>query len=119
MIPLLVSFKWIHLILIAAIALLTVNKKIVKDRKTKQIPAPEWARAFWYIVPVELRDSLTHEDWQSIKRIVPFKMPLFCNASELDSFKGNVYLSCTTSPDRIKMLPITLNCLDTTMVKEI
>jgi hypothetical protein len=80
MIPLLLSFKWIHLILIATVAVVMINKKVVKERKTKQIPAPEWARQFWYIVPIELRNSLTYEDWQSIKRIVPFKMPIFCSS---------------------------------------
>lgn len=88
-------------------------------RVHKKIPPPMWAREFWHLVPDPLLHELTREDWGSFKRIVPFKMPIFCSAAELDAFEHPVYVSVTTSPDRIKYLPITLNCLDLSRVKEI
>jgi hypothetical protein len=105
---------------VAAILLIVKAKQHSQFvRVHKKIPPPLWAKDFWHLVPVELHHELTREDWGSFKRIVPFKMPLFCSQLLLQSNPHSVYLSVTTSPDRIKYLPITLNCLNLERVKEI
>ena len=108
-------------LLVAALIALALAKRSTRQKRDrfKKIPAPQWAKHLWHIVPLELRNELTQEDWESMRDINPFPTRLFCDSVALATKPFRVVVSLTTSPDRLVFVPIVLNQLDLTLVDEI
>lgn len=108
-------------LLVAALLALALTKRSARQKRDrfKKIPAPLWAKHLWHIVPEELRNELTLEDWESMRDINPYPTRQFCDSVALATRPFRVVVSLTTSPDRLVFVPIVLNQLDLTLVDEI
>lgn len=110
--------------IIALIAFLAVIKLISsaqKQRRNKAIKAPAWGKHVWHYVPDPLLNSLTYSDWKGLCAMHEARAPMFASEERVASFKRDhrVVLSLTTSPRRIKYVPIVLNLLELDWVDEI
>jgi hypothetical protein len=109
-------------VLISLVALFVIVKFVTtaaKARLNKIVRAPAWAKHLWHIVPEPLLHSLTMKDWYGIRDMYAARTHMFCSDQAIDAAKPRVVLSCTTSPQRIKYLPIVLNLLDLGRISEI
>jgi hypothetical protein len=107
--------------IVAVIVLLKMLGNMTSLRRNKPIQAPLWAKEIWSLIPEALLNSFTYYDWQGMLFMRSTMLKEFCSREAVGEFKKShrIVLSLTTSPWRIRFLPVVLNLIDTEMVDEI
>jgi hypothetical protein len=107
--------------LVTVLILIKMLSNITSSRRNKPIKAPTWAKELWSLIPSALLDSFTYNDWKGMQLMQSTRLKEFCDRALVAEFRRShrIVLSLTTSPWRIRFLPVVLNFIDTEVVDEI